>query len=59
MCYNYKTEYADIPYQMTVGGAFVYVCENPGGRFNDFDQFEQRLRVYNAVRYNVDFSRGP
>ena len=19
----------DIPYQMTVGGAFVYVCENP------------------------------
>ena len=39
----------DVPYQMTVGGAFVYVCEK--GRVKDF---EQRLRVYNAV-----FSRAP
>ena len=22
----YKTKYTDAPYQMTVGGAFVYVC---------------------------------
>jgi len=22
----------DVPYQMTVGGAFVYVCENLGKR---------------------------
>ena len=39
----------DVPYQMTVGGAFVYVCEK--GRVKDF---EQRSRVYNAV-----FSRAP
>ena len=35
---------------MTVGGAFVYVCVK---------DFEQRSRVYNAVRYNAFFSRGP
>jgi len=35
---------------MTVGWAFVYVCER--GRVKDF---EQRSRVYNAVRYNVVF----
>jgi len=33
----------DVPYQMTVGGAFVYVCEKD--RFIDF---EQRSRVYKA-----------
>ena len=43
---------------MTVGGAFVYVCES---RVKDF---EQRSRVYNAVRYNAVyithfFPRGP
>ena len=41
----------DVPYQMTVGGAFVYVvktCERR--RVKDF---EQRLRVYNVVRYNA------
>ena len=27
-CYNYKTKYTDVPYRMTVGGAFVYPCEN-------------------------------
>ena len=32
----------DVPYQMMVGGAFVYACEN---RVKDF---EQRSRVYNA-----------
>jgi len=32
----------------------------PGrGRVNDFDQFEQRSHVYDAVHYNADFSRGP
>ena len=34
----------DVTYQMTVGGAFVYVCER--GRVKDF---EQRSRVYNAI----------
>ena len=37
----------DVPYQMTVGGAFVYVvktCER--GRVKDF---EERSRVYNAL----------
>ena len=43
----------DVPYQMTVGGAFVY-CER--GRVKDF---EQRSRVYNAVHYNMFFPRGP
>mgnify|MGYP000190427210 CR=1 FL=1 len=38
----------DVPYQMTVGWAFVYVCERD--RVIDF---EQRSRVYNAVRYNT------
>ena len=38
----------DVPYQMMVGGAFVYVCEK---RVKDF---EQRSRVYKA-----DFSHGP
>ena len=32
---------------MTVGGTFVYVCEN---LCKDFE-----LRVYNAVRYNAVF----
>ena len=27
----------DVPYQMTVGGAFVYICERVG-RVNDFEQ---------------------
>ena len=36
----------DVPYQMTVGGAFVYVCENMWKRL------EQRSRVYNAICYN-------
>ena len=40
----------DVPYQMTVGAAYVYVCEK---------LFEQRLHVYNAVRYNEFFPRGP
>jgi len=31
----------DVPYQMTVGGAFVKTCER--GRVKDF---EQRSRVY-------------
>ena len=35
---------------MTVGGAFVSICER--GRVKDF---EQRSRVYNAVRYNAVF----
>ena len=36
---------------MTVGGVFVYVCETcERGRIKDF---EQRSRVYNAVRYNA------
>ena len=58
MCCNYKLNtLTDVPYQMRVGGAFVYVCV----RVKDF---EQRSRVYNAVlynaiRYNVLFSRGP
>ena len=26
--YNHKTKYTDVPYQMTVGGAFVCVDEN-------------------------------
>ena len=52
---NYKLNtLTDVPYQMTVGGAFVYVCES--GRVKDF---EQRSREHNAVRYNVLFSRGP
>ena len=33
----------DVPYQMTVSGAFVYVCER--GRVKDF---EQRSRIYNG-----------
>ena len=39
---------------MTVGGAFVYVYEKTceSGRVKDF---EQRSRVYNAVRYNAVF----
>ena len=29
VCYNHKTKYTDgCPIPMTVGGAFVYVCEN-------------------------------
>ena len=41
---------------MTVGGAFVYVCENlVRGRVNDFDKFEQQSRVYNAICYNADY----
>ena len=40
----------DVPNQMTVGWAFVYVCE----RDRDID-FAQRSRVYNAVRYNAFF----
>ena len=31
----------DVPYQMTVGGAFVYVCER-----DHVIDFEQRSRVY-------------
>ena len=44
----------DVPYQMTVGGAFVYVYEKTceSGRVKDF---EQRSRVYNVVRYNTFF----
>ena len=42
---NYKLNtLTDVPYQMTVGGAFVYVCER--GRVKDF---EQRSRVYNPI----------
>jgi len=33
---------------MTVGGAFVYVCE-----------IEQQSRLYNAVRYNAFFPVDP
>ena len=36
----------DVPYQMTVGGAFVYICER---------DFEQQSREYNVVRYNAFF----
>ena len=38
----------DVPYQKTVGGAFVYVCENllkRSRRVNDVDQFEQRSNI--------------
>jgi len=35
----------DVPYQMTVVGAFAYVCEN----------LWKRAHVYNAVHYNVFF----
>ena len=29
VCYNHTTNALnDVPYHMTVGGAFVYVCEN-------------------------------
>ena len=47
---------------MTVGGAFVYVCETcERGRVKDFEQLS---RVYNEVHYNAVyikrfFSRGP
>ena len=37
----------DVPYQMTVSGAFVHVCER--GQVIDFDL---QSRVYNAVSYN-------
>ena len=41
---------------MMVGGAFVYVCETcERGGIKDF---EQRLRVYNMVRYNSFSSCG-
>ena len=41
----------DVPYQMTVGGAFVYVCETcERGRVKDFEQLS---RVYNEVHYNA------
>ena len=36
----------DVPYQMTVGGAFVYVCER--GHVKDFE----RSRVYNALQWS-------
>ena len=39
----------DVPYQMTVGGAFVYVCERD--RVKDF---EQRSRVYIACFFLMD-----
>ena len=60
VCCNYKlNKLTDVPYQMTVGGAFVYVCER--GRVKDF---EQRSRVYNAVFITWSvithfFPRGP
>ena len=44
----------DVPYQMIVGGAFVYVCER--GRVKDF---EQQSHVYNTLRYNKKKSCGP
>ena len=37
----------DVPYRMTVGGAFVYVCENL------LTDFEQQSRVYNVACYNA------
>ena len=39
-----------------MGHLFTYVktCER-----DHVKDFEQRLRVYNAVRYNAGFSRGP
>ena len=41
----------DVPYQMTVGGAFVYVCETcERGRVKDFEQLSH---VYNEVHYNA------
>ena len=49
VCYNHTTKYTDVPYQMRVGGAFVYVCER--GRGKDFE--------YNAVRYNKFFPIDP
>ena len=39
---------SDGPYQMTVGGAFVWVCENLWKRDRVVD-FEQRSRVYNEL----------
>ena len=46
MCYNHKTKYTDVPYQMMVGGAFVtYVKTCERGRIKDF---EQQSHVYNA-----------
>jgi len=43
VCCNYKLNtLTDVPYQMTVGGAFVHVCENMWKRL------EPRSRVYNA-----------
>ena len=40
----------DVPYQITVGKAFVYGCERGRVKLKDF---EQRSHVYNAVRYNA------
>ena len=34
VCYNHTTKYTDVPYEMTVGWAFVYVCERD--RVKDF-----------------------
>ena len=47
----------DVPYQMTwVGHLFTYVKTCERGHVNDF---EQRSRVYNAVRYNAFFLLDP
>ena len=46
----------DVPYQITVGKAFVYVCERGRVKLKDV---EQRSHVYNAVRYSAFFPRGP
>ena len=39
----------DVPYQMTVGGSFVYVCENLWKRPRPVKDVGQRSHVYNAV----------
>ena len=55
VCYNHKTKYTDVPYQMTVGGAFVYVCERD--HVIDFEQWS-RVYITRSVIMRV-FSRGP
>ena len=45
--------------QMTVGGEYLHKWKPDLGKRLRFDRFEQRLRVYNAVRYNAFFSCGP